>query len=202
MKKTDSDDDENEHSLDSETDFSKFMVSNSAPNISKMVSFALLFYLYLTIPVQGNFLFRHFLLKHLVLFCSFVFFLFTLRVSPWFYCLLVLPVILSVTDAVLKKKKGYGLNFMIFEVWGMLIGCLWIINLMLIMMDILLFLSNFFGLPVLLFTCTVIAIGNNVAGGCFPVAYCQISSTTAQSSKWAFSKWASSAVFLRPFSTC
>lgn len=56
------------------------------------------------------------------------------------------------------------MNFLVFEAWGILMSCCWIVNLMLLMMDILLFLSNIFGVSVLLFTCIFIAIGNNTAG--------------------------------------
>ena len=164
MKKDKTQDEDSLHILDSETDFSKFISNQNKPNFSKIISFGLLFYLYLTIPVQGNFLFRHKFLKYVVLVFSFAFFLFTLRVPPYFYSLLVIPVIMTIIDLSLIKKRERGINFMIFEVWGILMGCVWIINLMLIMMDILLFLSNIFGVSILLFTCSFIAIGNNIAG--------------------------------------
>lgn len=141
------------------------MLEEARPNYSKMASFVLLLYLYLTIPVQGNFLFRHRLLRHLVLFCSVGFFLFTLRVSAVYYAGLIVPVVLSLVDELLRRKRGTGVHFMVFEIWGVLMGCAWIINLMLLMMDILLFLSNIFGVSILLFTCTFIAVGNNIAGG-------------------------------------
>ena len=140
------------------------MLSRTTPNFTKIVSFACLFYLYITIPVQGNFLFRHKWLKYLVLFFSFAFFLFTLRVPAICYLSLIIPLIVSSIDIFLKKKRDRGLNFMIFEIWGILMGCIWIVNLMLVMMDILLFLSNIFGVSILLFTCSFIAIGNNIAG--------------------------------------
>jgi hypothetical protein len=164
IKKSIYTDTDGDHLLDSETDFSKFLLDQKTPNFSKIISFAFLFYLYLTIPVQGNFLFRHKYFKYVILFFSFVFFLFTLRVSPYFYITLIIPVIASLVDVILIKKRDRGINFMYFEVWGILLGCVWIINLMLIMMDILLFLSNIFGVSILLFTCSFIAIGNNIAG--------------------------------------
>ena len=129
-----------------------------------IVSFVLLIYLYLTITVQGNFLFRHKFLKYLVIILSFVFLLFTLRILtslPW---LLFLPVIIIIIDFILVKKRGSGINRMFYEVWGILIACCWIVNLMLIMMDIMTFVSNIFGVSVILFTCVFIAVGNNLAG--------------------------------------
>jgi hypothetical protein len=161
------DEEEEEFHIESETDFSKFMLSQSKPDFVRILSFGFLFYLYLTIPVQGNFLFRHKWFKYFVLISSFGFFLFTLRLPPLYYISLIIPVVFAITDYVLLKKRDRGLNFMIFEIWGILMGCVWIINLMLVMMDILLFLSNIFGVSILLFTCSFIAIGNNVAGGFF-----------------------------------
>lgn len=114
--------------------------------------------------MQGNFLFRHRIAKHVVFFLSWVFFLFTIKVMYSLPFLLIIPVLISVTDEILLKKRGRGMNFLVFEAWGILMSCCWIVNLMLLMMDILLFLSNIFGVSVLLFTCIFIAIGNNTAG--------------------------------------
>lgn len=150
-----------EHSM---TQFSEIFQKEKPKNWIKFLPIILLSYLYITIPVQGNFLFRHKYAKHLVLFFSFVFFLFTLKLPLIYFISCVIPVILSIVDVIMLVKKGYGINFMVFEVWGILIGCCWIVNLMLIMMDILLFLSNIFGVSVLIFTCIFIAIGNNTAG--------------------------------------
>lgn len=150
-----------EHSM---TQFSEIFQKEKPKEWIKFIPIILLSYLYITIPVQGNFLFRHKYFKHLVLFCSFVFLLFTLKLPLIYFISCIIPVILSIIDIIMNLKKGYGINFMMFEVWGILIGCCWIVNLMLIMMDILLFLSNIFGVSVLIFTCIFIAIGNNTAG--------------------------------------
>ena len=153
--------------LESETDFSKFLTTQKKPDFSRFVSFGFLFYLYMTIPVQGNFLFRHKWIKYIVVIFSVAFFLFTLRLEPVYYLALLLPLVASGVDLLLIRKRGRGINFLVFEIWGILMGCAWIINLMLLMMDILLFLSNIFGVSILLFTCSFIAIGNNVAGKLF-----------------------------------
>jgi hypothetical protein len=130
----------------------------------KIVSFILLIYLYLTITVQGNFLFRHYVLKYFVIMLSFVFLLFTLKILTTLPWLLIIPVIIIIVDFALVKKRKHGINNMFYEVWGILIACCWIVNLMLIMMDIMNFFSNIFGVSVILFTCVFIAVGNNLAG--------------------------------------
>jgi hypothetical protein len=134
-----------------------------------IISFILLIYLYLTITVQGNFLFRHRIMKYLVIILSFVFALFTLRILKSFPWLLVFPLVIVIIDIILVKIRNSGINKMLYEVWGILIACCWIINLMLIMMDIMNFFSNIFGVSVILFTCVFIAVGNNLAGTCFMV---------------------------------
>ena len=65
---------------------------------------------------------------------------------------------------ILIQIRKKGINYIIYEGWGIIVACCWIINLMLIMMDILLFLSNIFGVSVISFTCIFIAVGNNTAG--------------------------------------
>lgn len=130
-----------------------------------LVSFLLLIYLYLTITVQGNFLFRHKVLKYLVIVLSFVFALFTLKMLSTYPWLLVIPLVVVIVDFILLRARKTGINMMVYEVWGILIACCWIVNLMLIMMDIMNFFSNIFGVSVIMFTCVFIAVGNNLAGG-------------------------------------
>lgn len=129
-----------------------------------IVSFIFLIYLYLTITVQGNFLFRHHFLKYVVIFLSFVFTFFTLKILTSHPFLLCIPIAIIIIDFILVRTRGKGINKMIYEVWGILIACCWIVNLMLIMMDIMNFFSNIFGVSVILFTCVFIAVGNNLAG--------------------------------------
>lgn len=118
----------------------------------------------MTIPVKGNFLFRHSVFRYFVIFLSWAFFLFSLQLimkAPWLL-LLAIPILILEICLVLKRKKG--LPLMIYEVWGILVACCWIVNLLLVMMDVLNFLSNIAGVSVLLFTCVFIAVGNNTAG--------------------------------------
>ena len=131
---------------------------------TKIFSVIFLIYLYLTITVKGNFIFRYKFLKYLVIFLSFLFFFFTLKILASNLYLIVVPIAVIMIDLGLILKRKTGINGMIYEVWGLLISCCWIVNLMLIMMDILLFLSNIFGVPIILFTCIIIALGNNIAG--------------------------------------
>lgn len=146
------------------TDISALLSNKTKGKWAKLASCAILFYLYLTIPMQGNFLFRNRYLKPVIFFLSWIFFLFTVKIMGSMPYLLVIPVVISVFDEILKKRRGRGLNFLVYESWGILMSCCWIVNLMLLMMDILLFLSNIFGVSILLFTCIFIAIGNNTAG--------------------------------------
>ena len=163
--------DENSVSETVQTNISNFLVHKDKFSYLKIVSFAVLSYLYISIPVQGNFLFRHKILKHFVFVISFFFVLFTMQVSLDFYFIMLMPIFIIGLDLLLIHKRGRGINFMFYEVWGILICCCWIVNLMLIMMDILLFLSNIFGVSILIFTCVFIAVGNNIAGNHIQIIY-------------------------------
>lgn len=153
----------NNHSVN--TEFSNiFRDENDNFQLSKLLTIFFLIYLYLTIPVQGNFIFRNKVGKYIVLFLSFMFFLFTIKLLKHYYWLMAFPIIIIILDLILIKLRKKGIYKMIFEGWGVIIACCWIVNLMLIMMDILLFLSNIFGVSTMSFTCVFIAVGNNIAG--------------------------------------
>lgn len=153
----------NNHSVN--TEFSNiFRDENDNFQLSKLLSIILLIYLYLTIPVQGNFIFRNKIGKYIVLLLSFMFFLYTIKLLKNYYWLMGIPIIIIIVDFILIKLRKKGIYKMIFEGWGIIIACCWIVNLMLIMMDILLFLSNIFGVSTFSFTCVFIAVGNNIAG--------------------------------------
>lgn len=128
-------------------------------------------------------------MKYVVIILSFVFVFFTLKILtsiPW---LLFIPLIIVIIDFALIRIRGRGINKMIFEVWGILIACCWIVNLMLIMMDIMNFFSNIFGVSVILFTCVFIAVGNNLAGWIFSFLILKIYLIMDQLSNLDFKKW-------------